>query len=81
MTGIHTWRMGDEIRTPHKHDRVTTTLHNGVFTVVEADENSKTVVLQTVTGDGPLMEGVPWTTLQFMGDEDDGASSDTTKTS
>jgi hypothetical protein len=62
--------MGDDTRVPRKHDRVTTTLHNGVFTVVELNETSQTVVLQTVTGDGPLLEGVPWTTLQFMSDED-----------
>jgi hypothetical protein len=76
--------MADDVRVPRKHDRVTTMLHNGVFTVVDVDEKSQTAVLQTVTGDGPLMEGVPWTTLQFMGEEDDAppaasAPGDTTK--
>ncbi len=71
--------MGDEIRVPRKHDRVTTTLHNGVFTVVEVDEKANTVSLQTVTGDGPLMEAVPWTTLQYMGEDEEGQPGDTTK--
>ena len=59
-----------KIRVPRKHDRVTTQEHHGVFTVVDIDDKSKTVALQTVTGDGPVLSGIPWTTLQYMDDED-----------
>lgn len=60
----------EKIRAPRKHDRVTTLGHHGVFAVVAVDNESKTVALQTVTGDGPVLQGVPWTTLQYMDEED-----------
>jgi len=60
----------EKIRVPRKHDRVTTLVHHGVFAVVAVDNESKTVALQTVTGDGPVLQGVPWTTLQYMDEED-----------
>lgn len=59
----------EEIRTPQKHDRVTAQGHNGVYTVVDVDERTKTVSLQTVTGDGPVITGVPWKTLAYMDEE------------
>jgi len=63
--------MGDEnIRVPRKHDRVTTLEQHGVFVVVDVDMNAKTAALQTVTGDGPVLQDVPWTTLQYMDEED-----------
>ena len=40
--------------------------HDGVYTVVDVDERGKTVSLQTVTGDGPVLTGVPWTALSYM---------------
>jgi hypothetical protein len=58
------------IRVPREHDRVTTQGRNGVFAVVDVDNKSKTVALQTVTGNGPLLQSVPWTTLQYMDRED-----------
>ena len=63
--------MGNEqIRVPRKHDRVTTLGHHGVFAVVDVDNESKTAALQTVTGDGPVIPGVPWTALRYMDEED-----------
>jgi len=59
-----------KLRIPRKHDRVTTKEHHGVFTVVNVDDKSKVVALQTVTGDGPVLSGVPWTSLTYMGEED-----------
>jgi hypothetical protein len=59
-----------KVRVPRKHDRVTTLGHNGVFAVVDVDDKSKTAALQTVTGDGPVLQDVPWTTLQYMDEED-----------
>jgi hypothetical protein len=59
----------EEIRVPRKHDRVTTLEHHGVFAVVDVDDKSKTAALQTVTGDGPVLQSVPWTTLQYMDEE------------
>jgi hypothetical protein len=61
--------MAGDPRVPQKHDRVTTHLHNGVFFVVEVDEAAKTVALQTVTGDGPVLPTVPWSTLAYMDEE------------
>jgi hypothetical protein len=58
------------IRVPREHDRVTTQGRNGVFAVVDVDNGSKTVALQTVTGDGPVLQSVPWTSLQYMDQED-----------
>jgi hypothetical protein len=60
----------EKIRVPRVHDRVTRTGHHGVFAVVEVNTESKTASLQTVTGDGPVVEGVPWTALQYMDEED-----------
>ncbi len=63
--------MADEdVRVPRKHDRVTTQRQDGVFTVVVVQPDLKTVDLQTVTGDGPLLTGVPWTSLSYMDKED-----------
>jgi len=59
----------EDVRTPEKHDRVTAQGRNGVYTVVDVDESAKTVSLQTVTGDGPVITGVPWTTLDYMDQE------------
>jgi hypothetical protein len=59
-----------EPRIPRKHDRVTALGHNGVLVVVSVDEKSKSADLQFVTGDGPLVEGVPWTDLRYMDEED-----------
>ena len=56
----------EDVRTPGKHDRVTAQGHDGVYTVVDVDERGKTVSLQTVTGDGPVLTGVPWTALSYM---------------
>ena len=61
----------EEARIPQKHDRVTVQGRNGVYTVVDVDEVRKTVSLQTVTGDGPVITGLPWTTLAYMGEEGD----------
>ena len=60
----------EEVRTPEKHDRVTVEGRNGVYTVVDVDERGKTVALQTVTGDGPVITGVGWTALAYMDKED-----------
>jgi len=63
--------MGQEkIRVPRIHDRVTTLGHDGVFAVVDVDNQSKTAALQTVTGDGPVLPSIPWTTLRYMDEED-----------
>ena len=59
----------EEVRTPEKHNRVTAQGHDGVYVVVDVNERAKTVSLQTVTGNGPVITGVPWTTLSYMGDE------------
>jgi hypothetical protein len=63
--------MADQhVRVPRKHDRVTTQGRDGVFTVVDVQPDLKTVDLQTVTGDGPVLTGVPWTSLSYMDKED-----------
>lgn len=59
----------DEMRVPREHDRVIVEGRDGVLTVVAVDEAKKTVSLQYVTGDGPVLDGVPWTALGYMGDE------------
>jgi len=59
----------EDVRTPQIHDRVTVQGRNGVYTVVDVDERMKTASLQTVTGDGPVLAGLPWTTLAYMGEE------------
>jgi hypothetical protein len=59
-----------EPRIPKKHDRVTVLGHNGVLVVVSVDDKSKSADLQFVTGDGPVVEGVPWTALRYMDEED-----------
>ena len=59
------------VRIPRKHDRVTAQGHNGVLAVVDVDKKSKTADLQFVTGDGPVMRGVPWTALRYMDEEDE----------
>jgi hypothetical protein len=38
--------------------------------VVGVDKKSKTADLQFVTGNGPVVQGVPWTALQYMDEED-----------
>ena len=58
------------VRIPRKHDRVTTLGHDGVFAVVDVDNQSKTAALQTVTGNGPVLQDVPWAALQYMDEED-----------
>ena len=57
-------------RVPRKHDRVTALGHNGVLVVVDVDKKSKSADLQFVTGDGPVVEGVAWTDLRYMDEED-----------
>ena len=57
-------------RVPRKHDRVTALGQNGVLVVVDVDKKSKSADLQFVTGDGPVVEGVPWTDLRYMDEED-----------
>jgi hypothetical protein len=59
----------DDIRVPREHDRVIVEGRDGVLTVVAVDEARKTVSLQYVTGDGPVLDGVPWTALGYMGEE------------
>jgi hypothetical protein len=59
----------DEIRVPREHDRVMLQGQNGVLTVVDVDATAKTVTLQFVTGDGPLVREIPWTELSYLGDE------------
>jgi hypothetical protein len=59
----------DEIRVPREHDRVMLQGKNGVLTVVDVDTTAKTVALQFVTGDGPLVRDVAWTDLAYMGEE------------
>ena len=59
----------DEIRVPREHDRVTAKGHNGVLTVVDVNSAAKTVTLQFVTGDGPIVPDVPWSDLGYMDDE------------
>ena len=58
------------LRIPRKHDRVTAQGHNGVLAVVDVDKKLKTADLQFVTGDGPVVQGVSWTALQYMDEED-----------
>jgi hypothetical protein len=58
------------LRIPRKHDRVTAQGHHGVLAVVDVDKKSKTADLQFVTGDGPVLQGVPWTALHYMDEED-----------
>jgi hypothetical protein len=58
------------LRIPRKHDRVTARGHNGVLAVVDVDKKSKTADLQFVTGNGPIVQAVPWTALQYMDEED-----------
>jgi len=66
-----TWAMTSEgVRVPKKHDRVTAQGYNGVFAVLDVDAKSKTADLQFVTGDGPVVRGVAWTTLSYMDKED-----------
>jgi hypothetical protein len=62
------------LRTPRQHDRVTVQGHNGVLTVVDVDERSKTAALQFVTGDGPVLQSIPWADLLYM-DEEEGSES------
>jgi hypothetical protein len=57
------------LRTPRQHDRVTVQGHNGVLTVVDVDQQSKTTALQFVTGDGPVLQSVPWADLHYMDEE------------
>jgi hypothetical protein len=59
----------DEIRVPAEHDRVLLHGQNGVLTVVDVDATAKTVSLQFVTGDGPLVRDIPWADLAYMADE------------
>ena len=59
----------EDIRIPREHDRVTVEGHNGVLTVVSVDADAKKVDLQFVTGDGPLVQGIPWSTLRYMDEE------------
>lgn len=59
----------DEIRVPREHDRVLLQGQNGVLTVVDVDTTAKTVTLQFVTGDGPMVRDIPWADLAYMGDE------------
>jgi hypothetical protein len=59
------------LRIPRQHDRVTVQGHNGVLTVVEVDEQSKTAALQFVTGDGPVLQSVPWADLHHMDEEEE----------
>jgi hypothetical protein len=60
----------ENVRVPKKHDRVSAQGHNGVFAVVDVDKKSKSTDLQLVTGDGPVLRGVPWSTLRYMDEED-----------
>jgi hypothetical protein len=62
------------LRTPRQHDRVTVQGHNGVLTVVDIDKQLKTAALQFVTGDGPVLQSIPWADLRYM-DEEDGSES------
>jgi len=59
----------DDIRVPREHDRVMLQGQNGVLTVVDVDANAKTATLQFVTGDGPLVQDVPWGELSYLGDD------------
>ncbi|MDR3749359.1 MAG: hypothetical protein P4M04_14640 [Acidobacteriota bacterium] len=58
------------LRIPREHDRVTAQGRNGVLAVVAVDKKSKTADLQFVTGNGPVVQGVPWTALHYMDEED-----------
>jgi hypothetical protein len=62
------------MRTPRLHDRVTVQGHSGVLTVVAIDEKSQTTALQFVTGDGPVLQSIPWADLRYM-DEEEGSKS------
>ncbi len=42
--------------------------------MVDVDEKSKTVALQFVTGDGPVLQNIPWADLRYM-DEEEGSES------
>ena len=42
---------------------------NGVLTVVDVDTSAKTVTLQFVTGDGPVVTDIAWADLAYMDDE------------
>ncbi len=57
------------LRMPREHDRVTAQGHHGVLAVVDVNKKSITADLQFVTGDGPVVKGVPWTALQYMDEE------------
>ena len=59
----------DNSRIPKQHDRVSPQGHDGVFSVVDVDERLKTVSLQTVTGNGPVLENIPWSALRYMTEE------------
>jgi hypothetical protein len=41
---------------------------------VDVDEQAKTAALQFVTGDGPVLQSIPWGDLRYM-DEEDGSES------
>ena len=58
-----------DLRIPKIHDRVSTQGHGGVYSVTQVDEAAATVTLQTVTGNGPLIENIPWRDLQYMSEE------------
>ena len=60
----------EDIRIPREHDRVTVEGHNGVLTVVSVDTDAENVDLQFVTGDGPLVQGVDWSALRYMDEEE-----------
>jgi hypothetical protein len=56
------------LRIPKEQDRVTVEGHAGVLTVVDVHEQAQTVDLRYVTGDGPVVEGIAWTSLKYMDD-------------
>jgi len=65
--------MAAETRVPREHDRVTAEGQSGVFNVVDVDEKARTVTLQTVTGNGPVVPGVSWAALKYMDEEEHSA--------
>jgi hypothetical protein len=55
-------------RVPKKGDRVGTISHKGVFAVIETQPETRTATIELLDVDGPLVAGIPWTTLTFDDD-------------
>jgi ketopantoate hydroxymethyltransferase len=45
---------------PKKDDKVDVLGHNGAFTVIEVDEQSRTASVRLASGNGPVMSAIPF---------------------